>query len=59
MAEPGGRERKETEGVHQRVDAGIAEPEAGGPLLVEDDRRGDGVETVFPGQAVVAQRFVV
>jgi hypothetical protein len=59
MAKPGGRERKETEGMHQRVDAGIAEPEAGRPLIVDDDRGRDGVETVFADEAVVAQRFDV
>ena len=37
MAEAGGGERKETERVHERVDAAVAEAEAGGALVVDDD----------------------
>lgn len=57
MAEAGGREGEETEGVHERVDAAVAEAEARGSLLVDDDGRRHGVQAVFPDQAVVAQRF--
>ncbi len=39
MAKAGGREREETERVHERVDAAVAEAEAGGALIV-DERRG-------------------
>ena len=56
MPEAGGGERKETERVHERVDATVAEAEASPALVVHEDGRGDGVETVFADQAVVAQR---
>ena len=59
MANAGGRQRKETERVHERVDARVAEAKAGGALIVDEDGRGDGVELVFADQAVVAQGFDV
>ena len=37
MPEAGGGEREETECVHERVDAAVAEAEAGGPLIVDED----------------------
>ena len=55
MAESGGGEREETEGVHQGVDARVAEPEAGGALVVDEDGGRDGVECVFADQTIVAQ----
>ena len=59
VAKPGRSEGKETEGVHEGVDASVAKPEPGGALLVDDDRLGHRVEGVFTDQAVVAQRFDV
>ena len=59
MAKPGGRQRKETERVHERVDPAVAESEARGPLIVDANGGRDGVELVFADQAVVAQRFDV
>ena len=55
MAKARGREGEETEGVHECMNAAVAEAEPGGPLIVHVDRRGDGVRAVFPDQAVVAQ----
>ena len=37
MPKAGGGEGEETERVHERVDAAVAEAEAGGPLVVDDD----------------------
>ena len=55
MPKAGRREREETERVHQRVDAAIAEPETGGSLISDDDGGRDGVQPIVPDQAVVAQ----
>lgn len=57
MPKPGGREREEAECVHERVDAAVAEAEAGGALIVDEDGRRDGVQTVFADQAIVNQLF--
>ena len=57
MPEAGGGEREETEGVHQGVDATVAEPEAGGALVVDEDGGRDDVERVFADQTIVAQGF--
>ena len=54
MPKAGGREGEETERVHERVDAGVAEAETGGPLVLDENGGGDGVEVVFADQAVVA-----
>ena len=59
MAKPRGCQRKEAEGVHERVHATIAEAEAGGAAIVDADGGRDGVEAVFADQAIVAQRFDV
>ena len=59
MPEAGGGEREETEGVHERVHARVAEAEAGRALIVDEDGGCDGVQTVFADQAVVAQGFDV
>ena len=59
MAKAGGGEGEETQCVHERVDAGVAEAEAGGALIVDEDGGGNGVQAVFADQAVVAQRFDV
>ena len=37
MAKAGGREGEETERVHERVDAAVAEAQAGGALIVDED----------------------
>jgi len=57
MAKSGRRQGKQTERVHERLDAAVAEAEAGGALVLDDDRCGDSVEAVFADQAVVAKRF--
>ena len=57
VSEADGAQRKETEGLHQREDPTIPEPETGGALVLHDDRLTDGIEGVFPDQAIVAQRF--
>ena len=57
MPEADGRKREETEGVHERVHAAVAETKASGPLIVKEDEQRDGVEAVFADQAVVVERF--
>ena len=57
MAKAGRAERKETEGLHQREDAAIAQAERRGALGVDDDGLCQGVEMVVADQAVVAQIF--
>ena len=37
MSKARGREREETERVHERMDARIAEAQAGGPLVLDED----------------------
>ena len=59
MPEAGGGEREETEGVHERVHARVAEAEAGRALIVDKDGGRDGVPAILADQAVVAQRFDV
>ena len=59
MSKAGGREGEETERVHERVDATVAETQAGGALILHEDGRRDGVQAVFADEAVVAQRFDV
>ena len=59
MPKAGGREGEETERVHERVDATVAETQAGGALILHEDGRRDGVQAVFADEAVVAQRFDV
>ena len=59
MTKAGRRQREETERVHERVDPAVAEPEARGALIVDEDGGRDGVQAVFADQAVVAQRFDV
>src|SRR3989454_10264004 len=48
---------EQTEGLHQREDAAIAEAEARGALGVDDDGLGDGVKVIGADPAVVAQMF--
>ena len=50
-------EREETERVHERVDAAVAEAKAGGALIVDEDGGHDGVQAVLADQAIVAQLF--
>src|SRR3990172_10943333 len=57
MSKAGGTEGEETEGLHKREDAGIAEAEARRALGVDDDGLGEGVEVIVADQAVVAQIF--
>jgi hypothetical protein len=59
MPKASGREGEETERVHERVDAGVAEAETSGPLVLDEHGGRDGVKVVFADQAVVAQRFDV
>ena len=59
VAKAGRGQCEETERVHERVDAAVAEAEPGGALVPDDDGVADGVEGIFPDQAVVAQRFDV
>ena len=59
MSKAGGREGEQTQRLHERVDARIAEAQAGGAVIVHEDGRGDGAEAVFADQTVVAQRFDV
>ena len=59
MAKAGGGQREQTEGVHECVDAAVAEPETRSPLMVDANGGRDGLELVFADQAVVAQRFDV
>src|SRR4029453_7691523 len=57
MAKPGRSDGKETERLHERVDAAVAEAQAGGALIADEPGGDDGVPAVFADQAVVAQRF--
>jgi hypothetical protein len=50
---------KQTEGLHQREDAAIAEAEARRALGVDDNRLGDGVEMIVADPAVVARNSSV
>ena len=59
VADAGGRKHEETERVHEGVHAPVAEAQAGGALVLDDDGVTHGIEGVFPDQAVVAQRFDV
>lgn len=54
MSKAGGCEGKETERVHECVNAAVAEAQASGPLVLNQDGGRDGVEVVFADQAVVA-----
>ena len=57
MAEAGGAEGKQTQGLHESEHTAIAEAEGRGPLRGDDDGLGQGVEVVVADQAVVAQIF--
>ena len=57
MPKARGVEGKETEGLHQRVDAPVPEAESGSTLLLDNDGLGDGVKVVVADPAVVAQMF--
>ena len=57
MSKAGRVQRKETEGLHQRVDAAVPEAKSDGTLLLDNDGLGDGVKVVVPDPAVVAQMF--
>ena len=59
MPEAGGGQREETERVHERVDAAVAEAQPGGALVLDDDGVTHRVEGIFTDQAIVAQRFDV
>ena len=59
MPKAGGGEREQTERVHERVHARVAEAETGGALILDEDGGRDGAEAVLADQAVVAQRFDV
>jgi hypothetical protein len=59
MAEAGGAEGKQTQGLHEGQHAPVAEAEARGALGIDDDRLRYGFEEVIPDQRVVAQIFDV
>ena len=57
MSKAGRTQGEQTEGLHQREHAAIAEAKASRALGVDDDRLGNGVEVIVSDQAVVAQIF--
>ncbi len=59
MPKAGRVQGKETESVHQRVDAAVPDAKSGGTLLLDNDGLGDGVKVVVADPAVVAQMFDV
>jgi hypothetical protein len=48
MPKARGVQGKETEGLHQRVDAAVPEAKSGGTLLLDNDGLGDGIKVVTP-----------
>jgi hypothetical protein len=57
MPKPARVQREETERLHEGEHAAIPEVEGGGPLRLNEDGMGQGIEVIVTDQAVMAQIF--